>query len=702
MFIKRNYDCFFHDFCEKNRLVCFGLLFAILFWFFESFIHFYVFRNESFIKSFSMPVHHELWMRLLVVSMFILYGSYAQRLMNLRRQAEEKKDAVLDELEQIFQTAGDGMRVVDKDFNVVRRSNAYLTLCGRLPETGWKQKCYDEFPGPLCKTGACPLQRVMRGEKRLDVEVIKKRSDGSSVPCYEAVAPFYANDGRLIGVVQSFKDITVLKNYENEIKSNQERALAFFKANPVPCYIWKKIDDDFFLENYNDSAYKMTQGKIADMVGARYSRLYKDEPLLIEDIWSCFEDRKDIKKEIHYSFKSLSQEKDVVVTYSYIPPDSVLVHTEDVTMRKEFERAILDLSRFPAEDPNLILRLDHNSQLLYLNQAASLLLEDQGWGRGDYLSILPPHVDILIKVVLRLKIPLADFEIQIGEKIFSYNMAPFSESGYVNFYGVDITKRKLAENLLKSDKHLLEKTIIKREAQLSETSRQLEDAKRFSDIGILATTIAHELRNPLGVIRSAVYNINRKNSNQALHSHLVNIEKKVAESDQIIRNLLSYSKISSPEYARLSLGKIVKECAHNCHEKYVKWDVDIRSEGLDDIGEIEADSVHMMELFCNIIDNAYQAFVHKKGIIRITGGYVQANDKVWIAIEDNGIGMEEEDLKNVFEPFFTKKRKGIGLGLTVCAQVVRLHGGTIEIKSQPLKGTIVIVTLPVHAQASVG
>lgn len=683
---------------EANKLIYLGILFAFLFWIVEFFLHYYAEQNYNLFQSFSWLHSHEIGVRLIVVSLFIIYGIYMQRFLNARVKAEAENERVLAELNQIFQTAGDGLRVIDEDFNVIRRSGAYLDLCGRRHPCDWKEKCFDEFPGDMCGTDDCPLRRIMRGEKRVNLDVRKKQADGSIVPCYETATPFFARDGELIGIVESFKDATLLKRYEEDLKKSQDRALAFFKGNPVPCYIWKKLDNDFILDNYNDAAYEITKGKIFDLIGIRFSRFYKDNPSFAGDIRACFEEKRPIRREIHYTFKSSSDEKDFIIIYAYISPDSVLVHMQDITIRKKFEEKILDLSKFPSENSNPVLRLDKDSRLLYINPSALCLLKDEGKSEEDFLDILPAHINVLIKVALRLKLSLADLEVGIGTKFFSYSLAPLSESGYVNLYGQDITRRKKAEELLKADKNGLKKTVDKKEAELLETTRRLEDTKRFSDLGVLAATIAHELRNPLGVIRSAVYNINRKNSNPALGSHLANIEKKVYESDQIIRNLLSYSKVSAPHFAQVSILKILDECVVHCVEKYAEWKVEIRRDITAGVDMIDADPVHVTELFCNILDNAYQSFPQKEGIIKITADYISERDEIRIAIEDNGRGVEGEDLKKIFEPFFTKRQSGIGLGLTVCEQVVRLHGGAIEIKSVPYKGTCVIMTLPVRAK----
>lgn len=90
----------------------------------------------------------------------------------------------------------------------------------------------------------------------------------------------------------------------------------------------------------------------------------------------------------------------------------------------------------------------------------------------------------------------------------------------------------------------------------------LEQAKRLSDIGVLAATVAHELRNSPATINIAVSNIKRKAKNPDLDKHLRNIEKKIAESNQIINNLLFYSRIKSPSYEKVNIMSIIEECVN--------------------------------------------------------------------------------------------------------------------------------------------
>jgi signal transduction histidine kinase len=109
---------------------------------------------------------------------------------------------------------------------------------------------------------------------------------------------------------------------------------------------------------------------------------------------------------------------------------------------------------------------------------------------------------------------------------------------------------------------------------------------------------------------------------------------------------------------------------------------------------MQADPLQLKEVFNNILDNACQALDKESGCINVSAA-LDGNKNVIITIEDNGAGIEPEDIKRLFEPFFTRKSKGTGLGLTICNQLVGLHNGRIDVESSLGRGTIVKLTLPV-------
>ena len=254
-------------------------------------------------------------------------------------------------------------------------------------------------------------------------------------------------------------------------------------------------------------------------------------------------------------------------------------------------------------------------------------------------------------------------------------------------------ERRQAKEILKRDKGMLEKIVMDRSRDLIKAYGELEKAKRLSDIGVLSATIAHELRNPLAAINMAVANIKRKAQNPALDKHLANIEKKVLEGDRIISNLLFYSRIGPPHYESVDINEIIDECIDSLRQQHSKKEISVEK-NLTSIKDYttEADPLQLKEVLSNILNNAGDALPEAGGRIEILGENKEVS--VTIHIKDNGAGIDKAHLDKIFDPFFTTKAKGTGLGMTVCKQIIEMHGGTIRVESEPGKGTNVSIVLP--------
>lgn len=259
--------------------------------------------------------------------------------------------------------------------------------------------------------------------------------------------------------------------------------------------------------------------------------------------------------------------------------------------------------------------------------------------------------------------------------------------------------RKQITNCGKNDA-VLKSQLIALQAALEAANRQLfaerelERKKRLADIGTLAATVAHELRNPLAAINMAVYNIKRKSNNPLLDENFECINLKIAESEKIISNILYYSKLRPPEFEAVLIYDVLKECIENAQGqlKRVKK-IDLRGIKLIEKQVIAADKSQLKEVFSNLLNNAYDAIDNQNGIIAVKAKV--KDNTVTVSVRDNGKGIDLKDLEHVYDPFFTTKAKGTGLGLAVCLQIIRFHNGTINIDSKRGKGTDVRVSLPV-------
>ena len=302
--------------------------------------------------------------------------------------------------------------------------------------------------------------------------------------------------------------------------------------------------------------------------------------------------------------------------------------------------------------------------------------EDRGMVAKAYAESVTNHT--LLDITHRL--PMKDGRIKYVnercETFYDEDGRPLRSLGTVH----DITRQKETE------------------AGLMTAQAELVRAKRLSDIGTLAATVAHELRNPLATIGMATANIKRKARSRDLDKHLANIDKKVFESNQIINNLLFYSRLKPPHYERVNVYEVLEESIHAARES-LKGGARLTSNiaGVRDL-VVEADPIQVKEVLNNLLNNAVDAITGGAGKVEVYGVY--KDGCLCVTVKDSGEGMDEETLAHAFDPFFTTKAKGTGLGLSVCRQIIDFHRGEITLKSKPGKGTVANVLLPAKRKAA--
>ncbi len=174
---------------------------------------------------------------------------------------------------------------------------------------------------------------------------------------------------------------------------------------------------------------------------------------------------------------------------------------------------------------------------------------------------------------------------------------------------LDITSLKRAEEVLRRDKETFERLVAVKTREAVAAHRELEESKHLSDLGTMAATVAHELRNPLGVIAAAAYNLKRKARDPALLGHLKKIETKIAESNRTISDLLNFSRIKMPVLAPVRLDRLLADCAAAAEERAGARRGTVKKRFLlkGAASEIRADRHQLKLVFNNLLDNAFQA-----------------------------------------------------------------------------------------------
>jgi PAS domain S-box-containing protein len=378
---------------------------------------------------------------------------------------------------------------------------------------------------------------------------------------------------------------------------------------------------------------------------------------------------------------------------------------KEISERKKVEKALY-LTQFSVDHAaEVIFLIRPDAYFHYVNEEACRLL---GYTQKEFLSLAVYDIDPNFRKEVWpkhweniKKYSSLSFETvhrkKDGRTIPVEVVVNYIKSGDLEYncaWVRDISERQRSEKALKKAHDELELRVVERTAELIKTQKELDQKRRLSDIGVLAATVAHELRNPLAAIHLAAANIKKKAANPLLEKHIATIEKKVTESDQIISNLLFYSRIKPPDLKETDINEIIEECATLAYHQYKKdtASMDIQTEALKEV-LIKVDPLQIKEVFSNLINNAFDALSEKGGRIEVKARTEE--NFLHITIKDTGVGISESDLDSIFDPFFTTKAKGTGLGLTVSKQIIQLHNGSINITSQIGEGTSVLIKLPI-------
>ncbi len=233
---------------------------------------------------------------------------------------------------------------------------------------------------------------------------------------------------------------------------------------------------------------------------------------------------------------------------------------------------------------------------------------------------------------------------------------------------------------------------IVQEKEHSMMEEKLHRAERLAEIGQLAASLAHEIKNPLAGISGAIQVIRDGMDNDHQHREIIGeILSQINRLDAVVKDLLIYARPVPPELSYCSLNSIVRRILNFMREesdaKRASLEFTTNREDL----KIQADRTKIEQLLLNLLINAVQASP-EGGIIKVSTE--QTDGCVRLCVEDHGQGMSEDARVRAFEPFFTTKAKGTGLGLPICKTIVDTHGGRIAIESAAQKGARVTVEFP--------
>jgi PAS domain S-box-containing protein len=605
-----------------------------------------------------------------------------------RLKQRRQKESLGREWQETFNAITDGVCIIAKDGCTILQCNRAMTRILKKP--------YDEIVGKNCcelihgsaePVKKCPLMR-MRQTRRSEATDFQVGDKWLNIK----VDPLIDNNGGLVGAVHILSDTTQHKKANRALRESENKfRLAF--ANAQDAIVW--IDSGSgLITNCNRACEELFGKRKKELIGQYHTSLYPEDKKESCRHLLC-ESEKDRNSIIEAEI--LTKGGDVrtvtIATSTMLVDDSEIIQgiIRDITDSKKAIEEVKNLARFPSEDPNPVLRISKDCDILYANDASRPVLET--WQIGEGQTLPEPWCD-RIKDVYDSGSG-ATFELGCDDgHIFFITLQPIIDSGYVNAYGLDITNRKKAEK----DKMDLE--------------LQLSQKQKMEAIGTLAGGIAHDFNNILAAMQGyAELSLDDLPDDSPVRENLELILSCSDRATKLVKQILTFSRKDEQEREKESvqISSIIKEVLGMLRSSLpttIKICRKIQAES----STVLADPTQIHQVLVNLCTNASHAMREKGGgtlevgltdvnlesQTRIADELMERGLYVKLSVSDTGCGMEREVLERIFEPFFTTKKvnEGTGLGLPVVHGIVKSHGGVIDVHSTPGKGTTFDIYLP--------
>ena len=224
---------------------------------------------------------------------------------------------------------------------------------------------------------------------------------------------------------------------------------------------------------------------------------------------------------------------------------------------------------------------------------------------------------------------------------------------------------------------------------------KLHHTERLASLGEMIASVSHEIRNPLGIVRSTAEILNKRLKDQAPGSkHLAEIMiTETSRLDDIVREFLDFARPQVPQFTKGLINELILKLEDFMQLEFAQKNILVETDLNSDLKPMNMDQNLLYRAFLNLFVNALQA-MPDGGTLSISSSLstVEKN-KVVIIIKDTGIGISEEKLAMIFTPFYTDKNRGTGLGLAIAKNIIEEHNGSLTVESEKGKGAAFIITL---------
>jgi signal transduction histidine kinase len=239
-----------------------------------------------------------------------------------------------------------------------------------------------------------------------------------------------------------------------------------------------------------------------------------------------------------------------------------------------------------------------------------------------------------------------------------------------------------------------EKILMERANERKKLEEKLQQSEKLASIGQMVATLAHEIRNPLGIIKSSAEMLGKKPGADPERTKKFTgiIAEEAGRLSAVLTDFLDFAKPRNPHIADIDVRDVLTQVRRHLEQESLARRIEWREEFVNGSTPVVAGDAHLLyQAFFNIAMNAFEA-MKTGGLLSIRTS--PENGAVRVEIHDTGHGIREEDLGKIFTPFFTTHEMGTGLGLSVVHNIITAHGGDVTADSAPGRGSVFTVLLP--------
>jgi PAS domain S-box-containing protein len=378
---------------------------------------------------------------------------------------------------------------------------------------------------------------------------------------------------------------------------------------------------------------------------------------------------------------------------------------QTVVQRLARERSFLETLFNTIEDGVLVV--DENGRIIYFNQAVTQLIGLQAGAEGEPIRNFLPELDW--KQVLQL-------DTDGGRRVIRHEFeVHYPRARFLRLYAAPLDGEATGSSGVA--------LILHDATEARQKTFEAIESERIQALTLLAASVAHEIGNPLNALhihlqlmerevkklktsghpaRGAAAKARPQNlveetdvaeSAARLEQYLAVAKGEINRLDYIVTQFLQAIRPSPPQLKPSSLNEVVEKTLELLRPELSNRGLNVKSKPDRRLPLAPIDPVQLQQVLVNLIKNAMQAMT-KGGTLTLATG--EGSDGVWMSVADTGGGIPQEQINHIFEPFYTTKKKGTGLGLMIVQRIVRAHGGRIDLESHVGRGTTFRIWLPLH------